>query len=476
MKSYSNMDDLLAHAPITPLFFKLALPAITAQIVNVLYNVVDRIYISRIKDVGDLALTGVGLCMPLITIISSFACLVSLGGAPRASIMIGQGNKDTAQKVLGNCFSLLIFVAVLLTIFFSLFSKPLLLSFGASENTIVYAMDYIQIYVMGTIFVQLTIGLNAFISAQGLTKISMATILIGAIVNIILDPIFIFGLGLGVRGAGLATVIAQACSSLWVIRFLKSEKSELRLQKENMKLDAKIITPCLLLGLAPFIMQFTEAIMNICFNSSLLKYGGDIAVGSMTILSNLVMFCFMPLSGMAQGAQPITGYNFGIRNAKRVKESVRILVLVSVTYSMSLFLIVRFFPEAVIGIFAGDNPELLEHTVWASKRFMLCVGLLGLQLSCQQSFIALGNAKTSLFLAIFRKMILLIPLIYILPIFLEDKVEAVFLAQPTADIIAVSTTAFLFFTQFKSVLKDLEQSPSIPSETIEQEVPSENIH
>ena len=433
----------------------MAIPAITAQIVNVLYNVVDRIYIGHIPKTGQLSLTGLGVCMPLIMLVSAFAALAGMGGAPRASIMLGRGDKDEAEKILGNCASLLFLVAVTLTLLMLFFAEPFLLTFGASENTIGYAMDYMQIYMFGTVFVQMSLGLNAFITAQGFAKISMKTTLIGAVTNIILDPVFIFLLGMGVRGAALATVLSQLLSAAWVLRFLTGKQTILKLQKKNLRLQAKTILPCVLLGLSPFVMQSTESILNICFNSSLLKYGGDTAVGAMTILSSVMQFSILPLSGLCQGAQPITGYNFGARKADRVRESFGILLKSSVIYTTALWLIVMLFPRQVAMLFAGDG-AFLDYTAWALRIYMALSLLMGVQLACQQTFIAIGNAKTSLFLAIYRKIILLIPLIYILPRFFEKKDMAVFLAEPVADFVAVTTTAILFAWQFKKAMKQLE--------------------
>ena len=433
----------------------MAIPAITAQIVNVLYNVVDRIYIGHIPKTGQLSLTGLGVCMPLIMLVSAFAALAGMGGAPRASIMLGRGDKDEAEKILGNCASLLFLVAVTLTLLMLFFAEPFLLTFGASENTIGYAMDYMQIYMFGTVFVQMSLGLNAFITAQGFAKISMKTTLIGAVTNIILDPIFIFLLGMGVRGAALATVLSQLLSAAWVLRFLTGKQTILKLQKKNLRLQAKTILPCVLLGLSPFVMQSTESILNICFNSSLLKYGGDTAVGAMTILSSVMQFSILPLSGLCQGAQPITGYNFGARKADRVRESFGILLKSSVIYTTALWLIVMIFPRQVAMLFAGEG-AFLDYTAWALRIYMALSLLMGVQLACQQTFIAIGNAKTSLFLAIYRKIILLIPLIYILPRFFEKKDMAVFLAEPVADFVAVTTTAILFAWLFQKAMKQLE--------------------
>ena len=449
------MENELGIKPIKGLLWKMAIPAITAQIVNVLYNVVDRIYIGHIPETGQLSLTGLGVCMPLIMLVSAFAALAGMGGAPRASIMLGRGDKDEAEKILGNCASLLFLVAVTLTLLMLFFAEPFLMKFGASENTIGYAMDYMNIYMFGTVFVQMSLGLNAFITAQGFAKISMKTTLIGAITNIILDPVFIFLLGMGVKGAALATILSQMLSAAWVLRFLTGEKSILKLQKKNLKLQAKTILPCVLLGLSPFVMQSTESILNICFNSSLLKYGGDTAVGSMTILGSVMQFSILPLSGLCQGAQPITGYNFGARKADRVRESFGILLKSSVIYTTALWLIVMIFPRQVAMLFAGDG-AFLDYTAWVLRIYMALSLLMGVQLACQQTFIAIGNAKTSLFLAIYRKIILLIPLIYILPRFFEKKDMAVFLAEPVADFVAVTTTAILFAWQFKKAMKQLE--------------------
>jgi len=449
------MENELGIKPIKGLLWKMAIPAITAQIVNVLYNVVDRIYIGHIPGTGQLSLTGLGVCMPLIMLVSAFAVLAGMGGAPRASIMLGRGDKDEAEKILGNCASLLFLVAVTLTLLMLFFAEPFLMKFGASENTIGYAMDYMNIYMFGTVFVQMSLGLNAFITAQGFAKISMKTTLIGAVTNIILDPVFIFLLGMGVKGAALATIFAQALSAAWVLRFLTGKQTILKLQKKNLKLQAKTILPCVLLGLSPFVMQSTESILNICFNSSLLKYGGDTAVGAMTILGSVMQFSILPLSGLCQGAQPITGYNFGARKADRVRESFGILLKTSVIYTTALWLIVMLFPRQVAMLFAGEG-AFLDYTAWALRIYMALSLLMGIQLACQQTFIAIGNAKTSLFLAIYRKIILLIPLIYILPRFFERKDMAVFLAEPVADFVAVTTTAILFAWQFKKAMKQLE--------------------
>nr|WP_242975730.1 MATE family efflux transporter [Lactonifactor longoviformis] len=429
------------------LLFKLALPAILAQIINVLYNMVDRMYIGHIPDIGPNALTGVGVTMPVIMAISAFAALVSMGGAPRASIMMGKGKNEEAEKIMGNCTTMLAVLAILLTVIFLAFGKPILLMFGASGNTISYAWAYMQIYSVGTIFVQLSLGLNAFINAQGYAKTGMLTVAIGAVCNIILDPIFIFGLDMGVRGAALATIISQAVSSVWVVKFLTGSKSTLRIRLKNMRPKGEYIFPSLALGAAPFIMQFTESILSVCFNTSLLKYGGDIAVGAMTILTSVMQFSMLPLQGLTQGAQPIISFNYGAENIQRVKEAFHLLLKSSMIYSTLLWAISIFAPQVFIAIFTG-NAELAAYTKWAIRIYMAVSLLFGIQIACQQTFIALGNFKTSVFLALLRKVILLIPLIFILPHLIPNQVLGVFLAEPIADFIAVSVTSILFYREY----------------------------
>ena len=450
----------LGSGSVRKLLISLSLPTILSQIVNMLYNLVDRVYIGHMQPVdtvGALALTGVGVCLPVILIISAFAALMAMGGAPRASIQEGRGNIAESERIMGNSFTLLLLVSLLLTAVLQLFAEPLLLTFGASENTIGYALDYLRIYSLGTLFVQVTLGMNAYITAQGFTSVSMKTVLIGAILNTILDPIFIFALDMGVRGAALATILSQAVSAIWVLRFLTSSKTKWRLRRKNLRPVPSVFLPCMALGLSPFIMQSTESLIAVCFNSSLLKYGGDVAVGTMTVLTSIMQLAMMPLQGLSQGAQPIISYNFGSRSAQRVREAFRCLLTSCITYSMVLWLLVQLFPRTFVLIF-NNNPELVNYAAWALRIYMGATGIFGIQIACQQTFIALGNAKTSLFLAVLRKIILLIPLIYILPHFFADKVFAVFLAEPVADFLAVSTTALLFTCQFKRSMAQLEIS------------------
>ena len=450
----------LGSGKVSKLLFSLALPTITSQVVNMLYNLVDRVYIGHMRPVdtvGALALTGVGVCLPVIMIISAFSALMGMGGAPRASIQEGRGDLEASQKIMGNSFTLLCATALVLTLLLRSFAEPLLLTFGASENTIGYALDYMNIYSLGTLFVQVTLGMNAYITAQGFTTVSMKTVLIGAGLNTLLDPIFIFGFGLGVRGAALATILSQAVSAAWVLRFLTGPKTKWRLRREDLRPRPKVFLPCLALGLSPFIMQSTESLIAVCFNSSLLKYGGDLAVGAMTVLTSMMQFAMMPLQGLTQGCQPIISYNFGARNARRVKDAFVCLLKSCVVYSAVLWAAVQLFPRVFVQIF-NNTPELVDYAAWALRIYMGTTCLFGVQIACQQTFVALGNAKTSLFLAVLRKIILLIPLIYILPNFFADKTFAVFLAEPAADFLAVTATASMFAVQFKRSMAELEGS------------------
>ena len=450
-----DVSNQMANAPVWSLIIKLSIPAILAQIVNLLYNVVDRIYIGHMEDVGTAALTGVGLCNPIIVLISAFTMLVAQGGAPRAAIEMGKGDIKKAEKILGNCFSLLMVFAVLLTAAFSIFGEKLLMLFGASEDTIIYALPYMQIYVAGSIFVMFSLGLNMFITTQGFTKISMATVLIGAICNIVLDPIFIFGFKMGVRGAALATIISQGVSAVWVLSFLLGKQTKLKIRKENLLPSAKILLPVLALGISPFIMNATEAVINISFNSSLQKYGGDIAVGAMTICTTVFQMAWVPAQGIGQGAQPIISYNYGARNADRVKQAFKAFLTICFTYVFIFGALIELFPQFFIGIF-NDNPDLVDTATWAIRLYGCAMTFFGIQMAVQQTFIALGKAKASLFIACLRKVILLVPLIYILPNFFEDKVFAVFLAEPVSDAISIVTASIVFFFVFRKEMKQMK--------------------
>ena len=453
--------DFLGTEPIGKLLAKLAVPTVAAQIINMLYNIVDRIYIGHIPKEGALALTGVGVCMPLIMIVTAFAAFVAYGGAPRATIFMGKGDDKTAEKILGNCFIVQIIISVLLTVALLLWNRDFLLAFGASENTIDYGVAYMNIYALGTIFVQLTLGMNAFITAQGFAKTGMLSVLIGAVINIVLDPVFIFGFHMGVRGAALATIMSQAVSCVWVLVFLFGKKTHLKIKKDNMKLEKAIVLPCLALGLSNFVMQASESVISVCFNSSLLRYGGDIAVGAMTILTSVMQFAMLPMQGLGQGAQPIISYNYGAGNVKRVKGAFKLLLKCSLIYSCLLWLFVMIFPQGFASMFTSDA-DLLSYTQMALRIYMGSMLLFGIQMACQMTFIAIGNAKASILVAVMRKFILLIPLIYIMPhIFTADKARAVYMAEPVADFFAVCFTAVLFYFQFRKALRKMRREQTV---------------
>lgn len=446
----------LGTQPIKKLLPKLAVPTVIAQLVNMLYNIVDRIYIGHIPEVGSLALTGIGVCMPLILIVSAFSAFVASGGAPRASIFMGRGDGDSAEKTLGGCLTMQVIISLLLTAAMLIRKDELLYLFGASENTIYYAADYMGIYALGTIFVQITLGLNAFITAQGFAKVGMKTVIIGAVLNIVLDPVFIFAFGMGVKGAALATVISQAVSCAWVISFLCGSKTVLRLKKENLLPGLRLTPPCIALGLSVFVMQASESVISMCFNTSLLCYGGDIAVGAMTILSSVMQFAMLPLQGVAQGAQPITSYNFGAGNSARVRESFRLLLTVCLVYSVALWGLVMLFPRIFVGMFASDT-QLIDFASRALRIYCGAMFIFGIQISCQMTFVSIGYALCSIIVAVMRKFVLLIPLIYIMPQLLSDKVSAVYAAEPVADSLAVIFTAVMFAVNFKKALRKMEE-------------------
>ena len=454
----NDNKSFLGTEPIGKLLMKLALPTVAAQLINMLYNIVDRIYIGHIPGDGALALTGVGVCMPIIMIVSAFAALVGNGGAPRATIYMGKKDNDTAERILGNCFTAQIIISAVLTMVLLIWNRDLLLAFGASENTIDYAVAYMNIYAFGTVFVQITLGMNLFITAQGFAKTGMLSVLLGAVTNIILDPVFIFGFHMGVRGAALATILSQALSCIWVLCFLFGKKTVLRLKKRYMTVKKEILLPCLALGSSVFIMQSSESVISVCFNSSLLKYGGDIAVGAMTILTSVMQFAMLPLQGLGQGAQPIISYNYGAGNRERVKGAFWLLLKGSMFYSVLFWAVVMLFPQMFVGMFTSDA-ALAMFTREALKIYMAVVGLFGIQMACQITFGALGNAKASILVAVMRKFVLLIPLIYIMPaIFTADKARAVYMAEPVADTLAITFTGFLFFFQFRKVLREMNKN------------------
>lgn len=454
-KNNENKIDL-GSGNVGKLIFTLAVPAIIAQIFSVLYNIINRMFIGHIEGIGTLALTGVGVCFPILILVYAFAALTSMGGAPRAAIMLGKNDKNSAEKILGSCTIGTIISGIIMTIIILLFGEKLLFLFGASTATIEYALSYLRVYSLGIVFIQIAIGLNTFIMAQGFAVTGMISILIGAILNMVLDPIFIFMLDMGVKGAAFATVTSQFLSALWVLYFLNSKKSFIKIKKEYFKIDLKIYLPCLLLGLSPFVMQVTESAIAIIFNFSLLKYGGDIAVGSMTILNIILQFYTMPIQGFTQGTQPVISFNYGAGNADRVKRAFLFQIVICTLYSLLLWCLTMFLPKVFITLFTSDT-ALITYTQWSIKIYMAVMFLIGIQISCQQTFVALSNAKVSLFLAVFRKIVLLIPLIFILPKLITNNVLGVFLAQPITDVIAVSVTVILFIIEVRKTLMGIKE-------------------
>ena len=434
------------------LMVKMAVPALVGQVINLLYNIVDRIYIGHIPEIGGSALTGVGLFTPILMLITAFAMMAGSGGAPRAAIAMGQGDKARAEKIMGNCFAVLMIMAVVLTAVFYVTAPTLLRLFGASDATLPYAVEYGRIYILGSVFVLIVMGMNSFVTTQGFAKVSMLTTVIGAVINIVLDPIFIFVFDMGVAGAALATVLSQAVSALWILRFLTGKQTILHLKKSDMRLERSVILPCLALGISSFVMISTESILSVSFTSSLARFGGDVAVGAMTVLTSINQLVTMPLSGICQGGQPLISYNYGAGKLDRVKEAFFCQFGVCVAYTTVFWAMLMLFPNVFAGIFTNDA-ALVGYTAWAIRIFLACGFSVGFQISCQQAFMALGQAKISLLMALLRKVILLIPLIFILPNFLADKAFAVFLAEPVADITAAAVTTFMFFRFFIRMLK-----------------------
>lgn len=448
--SGNQQSEKLGKEPLRKLFFTMAIPSVLAQLINVLYNIVDRIYIGHIKDIGSLALTGVGVTFPIIMVVSAFSAFAGQGGAPLASILLGAKDQEKAEKVLGSSTALLLVFSISLTLIFQILKTPLLYAFGASDNVIGFAQDYIGLYLWGTIFVMLSLGLNTFISGQGNAKTAMFSVLIGAVTNIILDPIFIFVMNMGVKGAALATVISQAFSAIWVVNFLISKKSSLKIKRENLKLDMKFVKKIGSLGCSPFIMQSTESLVLLTLNSGLQKYGGDLYVGSMSILISVLQLIFVPVSGIAQGVQPIISYNFGAGNRERVVKTFKALLIVCLMATMFMGGIAVLFPNFYVKMFT-ESEELMKLTSKMMPIFTLGMCIFGIQQSIQVTFLAMGQAKFSIFIALLRKVILLVPLAIILPRFLG--VKGIYYAEPMADITSVVVASITFALNFKSILK-----------------------
>lgn len=448
----------LGTGKVGKLLVGLALPAIIAQMVNVLYNIVDRVFIGRIPN-GEIAMAGVGVAFPIIMLVSAFSALIGFGGAPLVAMKMGEKDNDSAEKIMSNSFSALIIISIVLTVGLMIFREPILLAFGASEATLSYAMDYLTIYLIGTIFVQIALGMNPFINTQGFAKIGMITVAVGAIINIVLDPIFIFGLNMGVKGAALATLCGQLVSAIWVLQFLFGKKSILKIRKRYIVPSLKVIMPVVALGVSPFIMQATESIVLISLNNQLLKYSGDLAVGAMTIMSSVMQIILLPLTGLSQGAQPIISYNFGAGKLERVKKTFKLLLICCLTYTVTMWAAIMISPEMFVRIF-NNKPELMEITTWSMRIYFAGILVFGAQIACQQTFLALGQAKISMVLALLRKIVLLVPLIFILPIFIEDGLKAVLLAEPIADIGATLVTVITFIIFYKKKLSNILEKPN----------------
>ena len=448
--SGNQQSEKLGKEPLRKLFFTMAIPSVLAQLINVLYNIVDRIYIGHIKEIGSLALTGVGVTFPIIMVVSAFSAFAGQGGAPLASILLGAKDQEKAEKVLGSSTALLLVFSISLTLILQILKTPLLYAFGASDNVIGFAQDYIGLYLWGTIFVMLSLGLNTFISGQGNAKTAMFSVLIGAVTNIILDPIFIFVMNMGVKGAALATVISQAFSAIWVVNFLISKKSSLKIKRENLKLDMQFVKKIGSLGCSPFIMQSTESLVLLTLNSGLQKYGGDLYVGSMSILTSVLQLIFVPVSGIAQGVQPIISYNFGAGNRERVVKTFKTLLVVCLMATMFMGGIAVLFPSFYVKMFT-ESEELVELTSKMMPIFTLGMCIFGIQQSIQVTFLAMGQAKFSIFIALLRKVILLVPLAIILPRFMG--VKGIYYAEPMADITSVVVASITFALNFKSIFK-----------------------
>lgn len=450
-----NAKQDMGTGSVKKLMVQMAVPALIAQVINLLYNIVDRIYIGHIPEIGGAALTGVGLFTPILMLITAFAMMAGAGGAPRAAIAMGEGRKDIAEKIVANCFTVLMIFAVVLTVGMYAGAPSLIRLFGGSDNTLPYALAYGRIYILGSVFVLIVMGMNTFITTQGFAKISMLTTVIGAVINIVLDPILIFWLGMGVRGAAVATVLSQAVSAIWILRFLTGSKTILKLQAKNMPLEKDIILPCLGLGVSTFVMLSTESLLSVSFTSSLARFGGDVAVGAMTVLTSINQLITMPLSGVCQGGQPLISFNYGARKMERVKEAFYCQFFACVTYTTVFWILIMLMPNVFAGIFTNDE-ALVAYTGWAMRIFLACGFSVGFQISCQQAFMALGQAKISLIMACLRKLVLLIPLIFILPLFFgapADKAMAVFMAEPVSDFVAAAVTTFMFFRFFNGLMK-----------------------
>lgn len=453
MADASNMtrEEQMATQPVGRLMISMTFPSILAQIINILYNIIDRIYIGHMEGVGANALTGVGVTFCITVFISAFAAFISSGAAPLAAIWLGKQDREHAEKILGNSVSFLLVCTAALMFFFYMFQKPLLYQFGASDATIGYAMDYLSIYLLGTIFVETALGLNAFIICQGQPKTAMISVLLGAVTNIILDPVFIFGFGLGVQGAAIATVLSQALSAAWVMRFLLGEKSSLKIRLKFLRFDGGILGGIFSLGVSPFIMSATESFISIVLNHGLQTYGGDLYVGSLTIIQSVMQLFAAPVSGFTQGMTPIISYNYGAKNFDRVRALYRRMIGVCFGFMAAATSTTMLFPRFYAGLFTNEA-ALIEMVGEVMPVFMAGMLIFGLQNGIQPSFLAMGQAKISLFIAVLRKIILLIPLALILPRFVG--VMGVYYAEPISDVISAVTATTLFIWNSKKILTE----------------------
>ena len=448
-------ENDLGRDEIGALVWRTALPSMLAQFVSVLYSIVDRMYIGHIAGAGETALAGVGVCGPVVTMVGSAAVWISWGASPLMGIRMGEGRPEEARRILRTGFCMLLAFSLAMMALVIPLREPMLRFFGASDATYPYADAYFTVYLTGTVFALLAAGLNQMIIAQGFAAQAMRLVVLGAALNIALDPVFIFALGMGVRGAALATILSQGLSCVWVLRFLTGKRTLLRLRRENFFIPARLLLPCISLGLATFVMQASESVISVCFNSSLLKYGDDIAVGAMTILSSVMQFAMLPLQGIAQGAQPITSYNYGARNTQRVRKTFRLLLKVCLCYSVALWAVIQLCPGAFARIFT-PNVALVAFTVPALRIYCGALFLFGIQIACQMTFVSIGAAGCSIIVAVLRKFVLLLPLIYLMPRLLADQTMAVYTAEPVADAIAVTCTAILFAVQFRKALRKLD--------------------
>lgn len=442
-------NRIMGTEKIPRLMIQMAIPSIIAQVINILYNIVDRIYIGHISGVGAAALTGVGLTFPIITLISAFSAFVGTGGAPLASIWMGKNDKKHAEKILGTGVFMLLCFSVVLMVLFLIFQRPLLYAFGASDATIGYAMEYLTIYLLGTVFVEIALGLNPFIIAQGRSTTAMMSIVIGAVINIVLDPVFIFVFHMGVKGAAIATVISQAVSAAWNVKALVDKKAVLKIIPSCIRPELRVMGQIFSLGISPFIMRSTESLISIVLNHQLQKFGGDLYVGSLTIMQSVMQLFSAPLNGYTQGVQPIVSYNFGAGKFDRVKTTYRYMIAGSFLISFLTAASAMIFPEFYAMMFTNEQ-ELITLTGKVMPIFMTGMLIFGLQNGIQPTFLGLGQAKISLFIALLRKVILLVPLALIFPNFFG--VMGVYYAEPVADIISALTASILFLCNIKKIL------------------------